>query len=112
MYRFNALLTDSRSKIVKKADYYNLEVQRIGEQTISDGKIQENISNSCSDDIWLLLYLLFMIWPFSEEHFRTYRARNCKRLRRPGIDLESIPPAYVAVAAGTSNRVVLARQAT
>jgi hypothetical protein len=34
------------------------------------------------------------------------RARNCKRLRRPGIDSEdSIPPAYVAKRAGTTNRV-------
>ncbi len=40
------------------------------------------------------------------------RARNCKRLRRPGIDSEdSIPPAYVAWRAGTTNRVVVpARQ--
>jgi hypothetical protein len=42
-----------------------------------------------------------------------YRARICKRLRRPGIDSEdSIPPAYVALRAGTKNRVVVqARQA-
>ncbi len=42
-----------------------------------------------------------------------YRARICKRLRRPGIDSEdSIPPAYVAWRAGTKNRVVVpARQA-
>jgi hypothetical protein len=34
-----------------------------------------------------------------------YRARICKRLRRPGIDSkESIPPAYVACRAGTSKR--------
>jgi hypothetical protein len=41
------------------------------------------------------------------------RARICKRLRSPGIDSnESIPPAYVAWRAGTSNRaVVSARQA-
>ena len=41
------------------------------------------------------------------------RARICKRLRRPGIDSEvSIPPAYVARRAGTTNRVVVpARQA-
>ncbi len=37
-----------------------------------------------------------------------YRARFCKRLRRPGIDFEdSIPPAYVAWRAGTTNRVVV-----
>ncbi len=37
-----------------------------------------------------------------------FRARICKRLRRPGIDSEdSIPPAYVAWRAGTTNRVVL-----
>jgi hypothetical protein len=37
-----------------------------------------------------------------------YRARICKRLRRPGIDSEdSIPPAYVAWRAGTRNRVVV-----
>jgi hypothetical protein len=38
---------------------------------------------------------------------------NCKRLRRPEIDSEdSIPPAYVAWRAGTTNRVVVpARQA-
>jgi hypothetical protein len=42
-----------------------------------------------------------------------YRARICKRLWRPGIDAEeSIPPAYVAWRAGTTNRVVVpARQA-
>jgi len=35
-------------------------------------------------------------------------ARICKRLRRLGIDSEdSIPPAYVAWRAGTTNRVVL-----
>ncbi len=41
------------------------------------------------------------------------RARFCKRIRRPGIDSEeSIPPAYVAGRAGTTNRVVVpARQA-
>jgi hypothetical protein len=41
------------------------------------------------------------------------RDRICKRLRSPGIDSnESIPPAYVACRAGTSNRVVVpARQA-
>ena len=41
------------------------------------------------------------------------RARICKRLTRPGIDSEdSIPPAYVAWRAGTTNRVVVqARQA-
>jgi hypothetical protein len=41
------------------------------------------------------------------------RARNGKRLRRPGIDSEdSIPTAYVAWRAGTTNRVVVpARQA-
>jgi hypothetical protein len=41
------------------------------------------------------------------------RARICKRLRRPGSDSEdSIPPAYVAWGAGTTNRVVVpARQA-
>jgi hypothetical protein len=41
------------------------------------------------------------------------RARICKRLWRPGIDSEdSIPPAYVAWRAGTTNRVVVpARQA-
>ncbi len=44
---------------------------------------------------------------------REYRARICKRLRRPGIDSEdSIPPAYVAWRAGMTNRVVVpARQA-
>jgi hypothetical protein len=42
-----------------------------------------------------------------------YRARICKHLMSPGIDSkESIPPAYVAWRAGTSNRVVIpARQA-
>ncbi len=36
------------------------------------------------------------------------RARICKRLRRPGIDSEeSIPPAYVAWRASTTNRVVV-----
>ncbi len=36
------------------------------------------------------------------------RARICKRLRRPGIDSEnSIPLAYVAWRAGTTNRVVV-----
>jgi hypothetical protein len=41
------------------------------------------------------------------------RVRICKRLRSPGIDSsESIPPAYVACRAGTTNRVVVpARQA-
>ena len=41
------------------------------------------------------------------------RARFCKRLTRPGIDSKvSIPPAYVAWRAGTTNRVVVpARQA-
>jgi hypothetical protein len=41
------------------------------------------------------------------------RARTCKRLRSPGIDSkESIPPAYLAWRAGTSNGVVIpARQA-
>jgi hypothetical protein len=35
------------------------------------------------------------------------RARICKRLRRPGIDSEdSIPPAYGALRAGMTNRVV------
>ncbi len=35
------------------------------------------------------------------------RARICKRLRRPGIDSEVlIPPAYAALRAGTTNRVV------
>ncbi len=35
-------------------------------------------------------------------------ARICKRLRRPGIDSEdSIPPAYVAWQADTTNRVVV-----
>jgi hypothetical protein len=44
---------------------------------------------------------------------RVARARICKRLRRPGIDSEvSIPPAYVALRAGMTNRVfVPARQA-
>ncbi len=37
---------------------------------------------------------------------REYRARICKRLWNPGIDSEkSIPPAYVAWRAGTTNRV-------
>jgi hypothetical protein len=36
------------------------------------------------------------------------RACICKRLRRPGIDSDdSIPPAYVAWRAGTTNRVVV-----
>ncbi len=36
------------------------------------------------------------------------RAVICKRLTRPGIDSEdSIPPAYVAWLAGTTNRVVV-----
>jgi hypothetical protein len=36
------------------------------------------------------------------------RAGICKRLRSPGIDSkESIPPAYVAWRAGTSNEVVV-----
>jgi hypothetical protein len=41
------------------------------------------------------------------------RVRICKRLRSPGIDTsESIPPAYVACRAGTTNSVVVpARQA-
>ncbi len=41
------------------------------------------------------------------------RARICKRLRSPGIDSEeSIPQAYVAQRAGTTNRVAEpARQA-
>ncbi len=41
------------------------------------------------------------------------RARICKLLRRPGIYSEdSIPPAYVAWRAGTTNRVIVpARQA-
>ncbi len=45
--------------------------------------------------------------------YKKYRARICKRLRSPGIDSkESIPPAYVARRADTSNRVVVpARQA-
>jgi hypothetical protein len=35
------------------------------------------------------------------------RERVCKRLRSPGIDSKkSIPPAYVASRAGSSNRVV------
>ncbi len=47
-----------------------------------------------------------------DEETVLYRARICKRLRSPGIDFkESIPPAYVAWRAGTSNRVVPARQA-
>jgi hypothetical protein len=39
-------------------------------------------------------------------------ARTCKRIRRPGINSgDSIPPAYVAWRAGTTNRVgVPARQ--
>ncbi len=38
----------------------------------------------------------------------SYRSRICKRLWSPGIDaMESIPPAYVAWRAGTSNRVVV-----
>jgi hypothetical protein len=42
----------------------------------------------------------------------TYRARICKRLWSLGIDSEgSIPPAYVALRAETTNRVVVpARQ--
>jgi hypothetical protein len=42
-----------------------------------------------------------------------FLSRIYKRLRSPGIDFkESIPPAYVAWRAGTTNRViVLARQA-
>ncbi len=42
-----------------------------------------------------------------------FRTRICKRSRRSGIDSEdSIPPAYVAWRAGTTNRVVVpARQA-
>ncbi len=42
-------------------------------------------------------------------HFTlVHRARICKRLRSPGIDSkESIPPAYVAWRADTSNRVVV-----
>ncbi len=45
--------------------------------------------------------------------YKKNRARICKRLRGPGIDSkESIPPAYVARRADTSNRVVVpARQA-
>ncbi len=36
------------------------------------------------------------------------RARICKRLRRPGIDSEeSIPPAYVACRAGTTNKIAV-----
>ncbi len=44
---------------------------------------------------------------------RLARARLCKRLWSPGIDTEeTIPPAYVAWQAGTTNRVVVpARQA-
>ncbi len=42
-----------------------------------------------------------------------FRARICKCLRSPGIDSQvSIPPAYVARRAGTSNMVIVpARQA-
>jgi hypothetical protein len=41
-------------------------------------------------------------------------ARICKRLRNPGINSkESLPPAYVARPAGTTNRVILTyRQGT
>jgi hypothetical protein len=44
--------------------------------------------------------------------FAVIRARICKRLWSPGIDSEeTIPPAYVAWRAGTTNRVVVpARQ--
>jgi hypothetical protein len=44
---------------------------------------------------------------------RPARARICKHLWSPGIDSEdSIPPAYLAWRAGTTNRIiVLARQA-
>jgi hypothetical protein len=42
------------------------------------------------------------------KHVACTRARICKRLRSPGIDSkESIPPAYVARRAGTSNRFVV-----
>jgi hypothetical protein len=37
-----------------------------------------------------------------------HRARICKRLRSPGIgSKESIPPAYVAFRAGTTDRVIV-----
>ncbi len=41
------------------------------------------------------------------------RARICERLMSPGLDSsDSIPPAYVALRGGTTNRVVVpARQA-
>jgi hypothetical protein len=36
------------------------------------------------------------------------RVRICERLRSPGIDSsDSIPPAYVALRGGTTNRVVV-----
>jgi hypothetical protein len=46
-------------------------------------------------------------------HKNMSRARICKCLKRPEIDSQdSIPPAYVAWRAGTSNRIVVpARQA-
>jgi hypothetical protein len=44
--------------------------------------------------------------PLSYPH--NSRARICKRLSRPGIDSDgSIPPAYVAWRASTTNRVVV-----
>ncbi len=50
--------------------------------------------------------------PVQRQHpyltYRPARARICKRLRSPVIDSnESIPPAYVARRASTSNRVVV-----
>jgi hypothetical protein len=50
---------------------------------------------------------------FLPQKYLRHRARICKRLRSPGIDSEeSIPPAYVAWRANTTNMVVVpARQA-
>jgi hypothetical protein len=61
--------------------------------------------------VWSLMYIK-NTFVLSYPEKRT-RARICKRLRRPGIDSEdSIPPAYVAWRACTTNRVVVqARQA-
>ncbi len=55
----------------------------------------------------------FSEFPRQHAQVNRQRARICKRLRRPGIDSEdSIPPAYVAWRAGTTNKVIVpARQA-
>jgi hypothetical protein len=48
----------------------------------------------------------------SSQFYTQFRARICKRVRSPGIvSKESIPPAYVAWRASTTNRIIVpARQ--